>query len=152
VKVASDVTLGGWRTMKPARSALAVVVGSIGLASCFDGGSTPMKEFGLVGTWADDCAKPGSLHLTFADGSSGKPTITMVAQNSADGNGTLYFEVVSASKITDEKLKVMTVVTGKDDTKLPRDKISSQQPSAGVFEIFGKKIKMDNRIMEKCLN
>jgi hypothetical protein len=138
--------------MKSARLALAVVAYSISLAACFEGGSTPMKEFGLVGTWAEDCAKQGSLHIMFADGASGNPTMTMTSQNSADGNGTLYFEVVSASKVTEEKLKVMTVITGKDDIRIPRDKVSGQQPAPGVFERYGKKMKMDNRVMEKCLN
>ena len=90
--------------------------------------------------------------MTYSSSLLGNPTITIASHNDRDGTGTIYFEVVSASKVTEEKLKVMAIITGKDDIKISRDQLGQQQPQPGVYEKLGTKLKMDGRILEKCLN
>jgi len=114
--------------------------------------SSEMQAFGLDGTWSDDCAEPGALRETFAYHYFANPNLTLASQNDRDGKGTLYYEVVSASKVTDEKLKVMVIITGKDDVKVPKERLSEQNPGPVLYEKFGMKMKMDGRVMEKCLN
>jgi hypothetical protein len=45
----------------------------------------------------------------------------------------------------------MSIITGKDDIKVPKDRIGEQQPRPGVYERVGKKIRLDYLVLEKCL-
>jgi hypothetical protein len=136
--------------MKLAISALAILL----LPSAANAeGASAMKSFGLVGAWAENCADPGSMHLTFTHPYFGDSTIAMATQNPRDGNGTLHFDVASASLLTVEKLRVMAWMTGKDDLKIPKEKAREITPSPAIFERAGNKIKMeDQRLLEQCLS
>jgi hypothetical protein len=125
---------------------------SINLPANAENPSNIMTEFGLVGTWSEDCAMPGALRITYTYSLPGNPAVAMAARNDRDGNGTIYFEVVSASKVAEEKLQVMFIITGKDDIRVPKDRLGEQQPRPGVYERVGQKMKSDYLVLEKCPN
>ena len=91
--------------------------------------------------------------MTYSYSLLGNSTFTMATQNNRDDTGILYFEMVSASKVTEEKLKVMAIIIGKNDIKISEDRLGQQQPQPGVYERFRTKLKLDGgRVLEKCLN
>jgi len=110
--------------------------------------SGAMQAFGLVGTWSEDCAAQGAARLAHAYPVFGNPTITITANNSKDGSGTLEVEIKSASKVTDEKLKLITVFTAKDGVRNP----NPSETSATVYEKIGTKMRSGGMLLEKCLN
>jgi len=81
-----------------------------------------LEAFGLVGTWSTDCAKDDLLRVTYTLSALGSSTVTLVVPNSKE-----TFDIDSAVRITDEKLKIIkhassSISNGKLLTPGPKDK------------------------------
>jgi len=70
--------------MYPKVPIISLMLLSINLPADAQSSSNIMKEFGLVGTWSEDCAMPGALRITYTYSLSGNPTFAMAARNDRD--------------------------------------------------------------------
>jgi hypothetical protein len=97
-----------------------------------------LESFGLIGTWSYDCAGKG--RATFTAPSFGAPMGTSI--NGDDSTKTLV-EIKSATKLTDDKLKIVTL-TIKVPEADKKNEITRQEGEVwqAVYERLGKKMRV----------
>lgn len=119
--------------------ALGGIILVVGYLSFFPTNTTKqtLEGFGLIGTWSFDCA--GKARTTFAAPMFGSPT----GISTNGGDETTVAEIRSATMLTQDKLKIITLTT-----KVPNG--SKNKPSVrqegeiwqAVYERFGKKARL----------
>jgi hypothetical protein len=97
--------------------AAVVLAAAIGPAWAQSAGAT-IQAFGLVGTWASDCAHDPGPHqpvykMTIALPGKGPPTRTIVASDGANTT-TVEAEILDASRLGSTGLVIEATVTGGD--------------------------------------
>ena len=108
--------------MKPAAVSLAVppFVALIVAASvaCAQSPNSAVKEFGLIGTWADNCnAQPGpsNQHATFSVSGRG----TVLLRNDFGRNyGDMIYRVVEATRLSQFRISLRQVLTTDSEVAL----------------------------------
>ena len=127
-------------------------------AGTADSAATTIERYGLIGTWASDCAvdvaatRPG-FRIIFAQ-SGGRPTYTTI---SADGGVrmTIYSAVIGAMPVDGSRLRLLLQIIGgdRDGGKLP-------SPTTNAFEqtiekLGDERIRLTGaapQLLERCRN
>jgi hypothetical protein len=118
---------------------------------------TALDAFGLIGTWAEDCAKNG-LRGTFAAPFLGVPTWT-ISGSDGDNSVLMQFEIKSATRITEDKIKLVVfpekfIKNGQAVALPPK----AREPAESIWVKIGNKMKATNTVsadailLEKCLH
>jgi hypothetical protein len=108
-----------------------------------------VKTFGLIGTWSADCARDREvIRMTFASPLPGFVTRTEVAVLGPKTSQRVVteYEITSASRVTEDRIKLTSVARTRRDTHLgPLPLPESQE---GVYEKSGNTIRViDNRVL-----
>jgi hypothetical protein len=94
---------GGARTTQ-ARVGLAMALTVAASLACAQAPNTAIKEFGLIGTWADDCNTlpgPSNQHATFSVTSRG---LVLLRNDFGPNYGDMLYRVVDAKRISSFRL------------------------------------------------
>jgi len=102
--------------------------------------SAAMEKFGLIGTWAEDCAK---------DKGGGRATyrVPLIGTPQIKGPGDEAAEIISAVRVTEEKIKVtLSLLKGAAASSA----VQQPPPIEVVFTKVGNKIRIYSQTMPWC--
>ena len=118
-------------------------------ANAGESAAQAMKQFGLVGTWSDDCAANGTRQ-TFEYPAGSNPTIRIeVSDPTANVRtviGVVLAEVTSAVRETEDNLMMTVVITSDGSGSNP----NIGQPFSSRYERAGTKFRHGATTLEKC--
>jgi|SRR5581483_9121475 len=145
--------------MRPVTAGLVFTILLVSGAARGESASDALKSFGLIGTWSPDCAKdptkePG-MRVTYRVPLVGPPTETVVWHAPNIIAEEVKWEVKSAVRITEDKLRVTSIfLEGKQIGPPYMKRVQITQPSDTLIIRTGKNLQFGDpaNIYEKCLN
>jgi hypothetical protein len=106
-----------------------------------------MSAFGLIGTWSADCAKgplSGVVRLTYSLPLIGSPKIIATVGFPAVGVTTSEFEIRSAVRVTEEKIKYTSVRVSSSNANTKLTTEIDDRPRETVLMKNGGKIRVSD--------
>jgi hypothetical protein len=122
---------------------------AFGVSASAESMASLVQNFGLLGTWSEDCADAKRFRIIYSNGLVSGLQLRVFGRNPDGSNGSSEFEILEVTPVTVEKLLLRVRQISLNEVKL------SPQPAEQkhIFEKIGSKMKMMGEIiLERCLN